>query len=1007
MEGFSPHLPLWIRRARTAWRIGFFATLLGLRSLVAGDVAAPEYHLRTWTTDDGLPHNSTTRIVQDRAGYLWFATVGGLARFDGREFREMPVPPEHRPRGFNVRAFAEESPGTLVVLPTSGTLLRLTGGAWSEHPAAREMTERQETPVDLHVDARGALWLVTSGNRLARWSTDGGLRFFETGAASSPRLRRFTFASDENGRTWVGSDALLAGEQDGRLQSHELTPYEPVLISAGRAGRIWVCTDGRLLRLEHGRLKVESETVPWEGEFVGIRNLWEDSRGVLWIASTRRGLLRYAGGRFTAVATPYPSVSFVTEDREGNLWMATDGRGIVQLREKPYRLYNTAAGLPHEIVSSVTEDRGGRVWLANRTGGLVVVEPDGTLHAGGPPDFRSYANVVCLDARDRVWFGGGQSGLFRWDRNAGLPPVRLPLPPTNPHLLLVAQNGDVWFAGASDVVGFYRDDEPHLLGAAEGFAPRSVVAIAQERDGAIWLVDHQGELLRWNGRRIEPLPTPRAVVPRPIHTLHPDAAGRLWLGTAGGLVVKDGEAFRLLTRAHGLADDLILQIVEDDEERLWFGSRRGLFYVAKSELLAVARGQAERVTSHMFGRNQGLSGLSPTPNYQPAAGKTRDGKLWFATTQGAVAIEPARLPRDLPPPPLLIDEVRLDGRSLPPGARHLPSGRHRLEFRFAALSFIAPEDVLLRHQLEGADRQWVDTGTDRTASYTNLPPGDYRLRVIARDSAGRWNTTGAALAFTIVPAWWETWYFRATALGLLTALTAWLARTIAQRRLRERLQRVEQEHALEKERIRIARDLHDDLGASLTEVGLLADRLVTTPAPELGRQLAGLAWRTRRLSTDLSGIVWSMSPRNGTLDRLATFLRQYVQKLFRGLPLSCRVTGADGLPALPVSPDLQHQVVGATKEALNNVLKHSQATEAAVELRYHDGRFEIVVADNGCGFAAPTQDVEGNGLRNIQARLEEIGGESSVESAPGRGTRVTLRVPLPGRAGSPRGLPDS
>lgn len=221
------------------------------------------------------------------------------------------------------------------------------------------------------------------------------------------------------------------------------------------------------------------------------------------------------------------------------------------------------------------------------------------------------------------------------------------------------------------------------------------------------------------------------------------------------------------------------------------------------------------------------------------------------------------------------------------------------------------------------------------------------------------------------------------------------------RRLRQRLRRLEQEHALEKERVRIARDLHDDLGASLTELGLLAERLVGTPAQELAPQLAGLARRTRRLSTELSGIVWTMSPRNGTLDRLAEFIRLYAQRVLRGTPIDYNVKGGEDFPTLPLAPDLQHQVIAATKEALNNVLKHSSATEAVIELRYTGGFFEIYISDNGRGFSVTAADkADGNGLRNIRARIEEIGGEVAIASTLGCGTQVTLRVALPGSAPS-------
>jgi len=428
---------------------------------------------------------------------------------------------------------------------------------------------------------------------------------------------------------------------------------------------------------------------------------------------------------------------------------------------------------------------------------------------------------------------------------------------------------------------------------------------------------------------------------------------------------------------------------------MWFTSRRGLFYVAKNELLAVVRGEAARVTSHVLGRDQGLVGLTPVATYHPTTGKSPDGRLWFATGQGALVVDPAAIQRDLPAPPVLIDEVRVDGTAVAfDGRLRFPSGQHRVEFRFVALGYTDPRNIKLRHRLEGAELQWIDTGAERTAGYTNLPWGDYRLRVAARSSGGHWNAEGATLSFTVVPAWWETIYFRACLVALLVGFTAWLARTFAQRRLRLKLQRLEQDHALEKERVRIARDLHDDLGARLTEVGLLADRLVRVVPREFSPQLSGLAWRTRRLATELSSIIWTMSARNSSVDRLADFLRRYAERLFRTTSTNCLVKGVDRIPAVPLLPEPQHQILAAAKEAMNNIIKHAQATEVTIELLYVQGVFEVSIADNGVGFACDVSvESEGNGLPNMQSRLKETGGSCEVTSAVGRGTRVVLRLP--------------
>jgi signal transduction histidine kinase len=228
---------------------------------------------------------------------------------------------------------------------------------------------------------------------------------------------------------------------------------------------------------------------------------------------------------------------------------------------------------------------------------------------------------------------------------------------------------------------------------------------------------------------------------------------------------------------------------------------------------------------------------------------------------------------------------------------------------------------------------------------------------------------------------------------MLTALTAWLARTIAQRRLQERLRRLEQAHALEKERARIARDLHDDLGSSLTEVGLLADRLVESAPGDLAPQLSGLAWRTRRLATDLSGIVWTMNASNSSLDRLAHFFQRYADRLFRNTGTRCVTTGIESIPAVLLAPDLQHNLLAIVKESMNNILKHARATEARLELSYAEGIFQIRVSDNGVGFVVDQVEHDGNGLRNMQVRVKEMKGTFKLTSVPGAGAAVLICVP--------------
>ena len=964
---------------------------------------APEYQARTWTTEDSLPHNSASRVVQDTKGFLWFATVGGLARFDGREIREVRLPEEHRVQGFNIRGLAEEKPGTLVLLPASKSVLRLTGTAWSVHPVAETIARLDDGPADLHVDPKGQVWIATFGGRLVRWSEAGGAAVFEHHPGLVRGSRRFTFATDSDDNLFIGTDSLVMIPARGQPQTPAFASAEPHVVGAGREGRIWICTDGRLQVLERGHCGVVAESVPWRGEFDAVRQVFEDETGGVWIVSSRQGLFRYAEGRISRVQSPFSSALFIASDREGNLWVTSDGAGVGQLREKIYRVIDKNSGLRESLVRAIGEGPDGSVWLANHAGGLVSVASDGSVSQVLEGEARTaHINTVSVDATGRLWFGGGRQGLQHWSPGAGLPPVRLPVPQGELRLLFRARNGDVWFAGSPNPgqAGFYRGDVLRELTEADGFSGQDIRAIAEDQAGNIWLGGREGELMRWDGARLERFDAARGFPKVLIHAIHTDTENNLWIGTASGLVLKTADGFRLFTVADGLADDIVQQILDDDGGRLWCASRRGLFYTAKQDLLTAARDPSRRVTSHLLGRSQGLVGLNPSANFSPTACKTRDGRLWFATSQGALVVDPTRLPQNLPPPPLLLDEMRLDGAPVAFGTvePRLNPSPQRIEFRFTAPSFTAPENVMVRHRLEGVDSEWVETGTDRIASYTNLPPGDYRLRAMARNSAGVWNDDRVLLAFSVLPAWREKTWVRLGALLLLVAASAALARVLAQRRLHLRLRRVEQEHALETERARIARDLHDELGASLTEVGLLADRLVNVAPTQLGSELSGLAWRTRRIATDLSSIVWTMKGSNSSLDRLAEFLRQYAERLFRNTGTRCTVRGVERIGPIPLAPEPQHQMLAAAKEAITNVLKHARATEASLTMDYREGVFELAIEDNGVGFdPAVVAAADGNGLRNLRARAAELGGTCDIAASPGQGTRITLRIPLPGR----------
>jgi signal transduction histidine kinase len=320
-----------------------------------------------------------------------------------------------------------------------------------------------------------------------------------------------------------------------------------------------------------------------------------------------------------------------------------------------------------------------------------------------------------------------------------------------------------------------------------------------------------------------------------------------------------------------------------------------------------------------------------------------------------------------------------------------------LDFEFAAPSFTAPENVQFRYRLENFDDDWIEAGTKRTATYPRLSAGNYVFRVIACNSDGVWTKTGAALGISVTPFFWQTWYFRGATLAGFTLAIVTIVRYVSFRRLHRRLRTLEQQASLHNERARIAKDIHDDLGANLTQIALLGELAQQDRGePEkAGERVNTISATARQAIKSLDEIVWAVNPRNDTLAHLIDYAGQFALDYLRLAGIRCRLDFPEQPPPREISTDIRHNLFLAIKEALNNIVKHSQASETWLRAHATDQELQISIEDNGRGFAGAPDDALADGLRNMRQRLEEIRGECKIQSQPGTGTKVTLRMPWP------------
>jgi signal transduction histidine kinase len=488
-----------------------------------------------------------------------------------------------------------------------------------------------------------------------------------------------------------------------------------------------------------------------------------------------------------------------------------------------------------------------------------------------------------------------------------------------------------------------------------------------------------------------------------VWALHADEDKTLWIGTHGrGLSrFKDGRFFNF--DQTGLPR-VITCILEDDLGHLWFGSKRGLFRADRRKLNDFAEGRASAVEITHYDRVDGMGSSQCTGDRQPTAWKARDGRLWFATMGGVTVVDPRSLPLNQRPPPVAIEAVLIDDKAAPGAGDRIevPPGGRRLEFRYAALSFTAPSKVRFQYRLEGLDENWIEANDRRAAHYTRVPPGSYRFQVIAANNDNVWNKTGASLAVVVQPYLWQTGWFRVLSAVLLVGAGAGLVRYSSVLRLRRRLANLERSHALERERVRISRDLHDNLGADLSQLALwseLAARETAQPVvmAERVRSVSSLA---REVVQNVDEIVWAVNPRNDSLNRFSEYVCEFSERVITSAGLRFRWEAPDEIPAVPLPSDLRHNLFLATKEALNNVIKYAAATEARLHLQLVNGTFTLTISDNGRGFdeaSAEASNGGGNGLRNMRERMEDCGGQLTVVSGPREGTTIRMTVPLPRR----------
>jgi signal transduction histidine kinase len=489
--------------------------------------------------------------------------------------------------------------------------------------------------------------------------------------------------------------------------------------------------------------------------------------------------------------------------------------------------------------------------------------------------------------------------------------------------------------------------------------------------------------------------------------------GAIWVTTPRGIsVMSDGDLQRFMSigKAQGLPEEDIRQILDDGEGNFWVGVRQSIFRVSKADVLEVAKGRRPFVSVQSFGPGDGLESELTGGDCGPLAIKTDKGELWFSTHKGVAVIDPKKIKTVENLAPVyskIIDADQFKNGMSSDGVIAFEPGHAQVGFQFTTPCFSAPEQVIFRTRLEGFDTEWSLPGTTRERFFQKLPPGRYRFRVSASSVAGDWREQEKPIDFVILPFFWQTGWFRFVIVMFVLGMTGFASGALMRGRARRKLEEervralerektLEREKALEQERSRIAKDIHDDIGASLTRILLhskAARREMSGQPARLPERLEAIETTAVDMTRVMDEIVWAVNPRNDTFDGLVTYLGRYAEEFLKLAGLRCRLDLPLDVPVWPVAAKVRHGLFLAFKEALNNVAKHASASVVRISVRTQDNGFELSIEDDGKGFKTEQGEQAGrNGLDNMRSRLAEIGGSCVIESEPGKGTLIYFRM---------------
>lgn len=1002
------------------------------------------------TVNDGLSQSTVNAILQDRYGYMWFGTQDGLNRFDGYNFFifRNDIDDTTTISDNWIWCIFEDHLGEMWIGTYHGGLNRYDRNKNKfksyRHNILDSLSISGNNISCITEDKKGIIWVGTWGGGLNRYDrvSDKFIRIgtdsISNDGLSSQNIRCMLF--DRDGLLWIGT---WNGLDVYNPHTHQIKHYKHdsnnaksisgnriVSVFEDSKGNIWISTfaeglnkfvhnKNEFIRFMHSDKNINSISSNQVGEIT------EDNQGNLLIATRNGGLNRFDVTSETFTSSQHEKNNFsnlnddvifsVYRDQKDGIWIGTSGGGVNYHNPMRYKFYHHKT-LNNQMVRSISEDKNGYIWIGTNGNGLICYDKKNESitnfkHNAYDRQSISHNSVMALleDSRGNLWIGTDGGGLDLYDRSTHRfihhqSDITDKNSISNNYIMTLyeSKNGNIWIGTSGGGLNVYETDKK--IFSNYKLSGGYIWSIAEDSYGEIWVGTWGAGLNRFNPEiktnKIyqHELADSKTISNNTVLSIYEDRNKNIWLGTNGGGLNRfdrNTETFKHFTEKNGLPNNVVYGILEDVNGNLWLSTNKGL--------------SCFNPNTRSFKNYDVRDGLQSDEFNQGAYLKSKSGEFYFGGINGVSSFHPERIISNNNIPQIVITDFKVFDKHIQLNSSlemiteiHLSYKQNFFSFEFAALDYTIPEKNEYAYILEGYDNDWVNSGTRRYAAYTNLDGGEYLFRVKACNNDGVWNTEGRSVKIIITPPFYEKWWARLIIATIIISsgylflqfrLAKLKKEKITQQELSKRFIEFQ-----EQERQRIASELHDSLGQNLliikNSLHQCEDKI---PSQNISEELREISELAQESIDEVREISYDLHPH--TLDRLGLQkgIQSSINKFVQVTPINI-LQEIDEINNLFTSIEEIH-IFRIIQEALNNVVKHSKATECKVIVKKQNDRLNIHVIDNGIGFdvddlMSSHDTLKNFGISNISERVKFLKGELNIQSSPGNGTAITVSIPI-------------